>query len=47
MEVIIMTVVKVATYARFISNNQREESIMSQQRHMHKYIAQKGYLLVE
>lgn len=47
MEVIIMTVVKVATYARFSSNNQREESIMSQQRHMHKYIAQKGYLLVE
>ena len=42
-----MTVVKVATYARFSSNNQREESIMSQQRHMHKYIAQKGYLLVE
>ncbi len=35
--------IKAATYSRFSSSNQREESIDAQQRAIYKYMAEKGY----
>lgn len=35
--------IRAASYARFSSNNQREESIDAQQRAIYKYMAEKGY----
>lgn len=37
---------RVATYARYSSNNQREESIVAQENAMMKYIKEKGYNFV-
>ncbi len=41
-----MSLVRVASYSRFSSSNQREESIDAQQRAIHKYIQDKGYHLI-
>lgn len=38
-----MMTIKAATYSRFSSSNQREESIDAQQRAIYKYMAEKGY----
>ncbi len=46
LEVINMSLVRVASYSRFSSSNQREESIDAQQRAIHKYIQDKGYHLI-
>lgn len=42
-----MPVIRAATYSRFSSNNQREESIDAQQRAIYRYIAEKGYMPAE
>lgn len=41
-----MKQLRVATYARFSSINQREESIVAQENAMMKYIKEKGYIFV-
>lgn len=41
-----MKQLRVATYARFSSTNQREESIVAQENAMMKYIKEKGYVFV-
>lgn len=42
----IINQLRVATYARYSSNNQREESIVAQENAMMKYIREKGYHFV-